>query len=80
MRHTTYNITSYMHPCAMSLTFNVGFSHIDMHAHNMVRCCMNASMEVFYYEVQIGKLIHGMTKNPNKKKNMIDSFFFNIIY
>ena len=76
MRHTTYNITSYMHPCAMSLTFNVGFSHIDMHAHNMVRCCMNASMEVFYYEVQIGKLIHGMTKNPNKKKNMIDKVFF----
>ena len=34
----------------MSLTFNVGFSHIDMHAHNMVLvcCCMNASMEVFY--------------------------------
>ena len=41
---------------------------------------MNASMEVFYYEVQIGKLIHGMTKNPNLKKNMIDSCFFNIIY
>ena len=76
MRHTTYNITSYMHPCAMSLTFNVGFSHIDMHAHNMVCCCMNASMEVFYYEVQIGKLIHGMTKNPNYKKNMIDKGFF----
>ena len=76
MRHTTYNITSYMHPCAMSLTFNVGFSHIDMHAHNMVCCCMNASMEVFYYEVQIGKLIHGMTKNPNLKKNMIDKVVF----
>ena len=80
MRHTTYNVTSYLHPCAMSLTFNVGLSHIDMHAHNMVCCCMNASMEVFYYEVQIGKLIHGMTKSPNYKKNMIDSCFFYVIY
>ena len=41
---------------------------------------MNASMEVFYYEVQIGKLIHGTTMIPNKNKNMIDSVFFNIIH
>ena len=54
-RNSAILSVDYKHPCAMSLTFNVGLSHIYMHAHNIVCCCMNSSMEVFYYEVQIGK-------------------------
>ena len=42
----------------------------------MVCCGMNASMEVFDYEVQIGKWLHGMTKNPNNNTNMLDKVVF----